>query len=128
MLTQVVQRAVRFGPYEVDFQRGDLRKFGGRIKIQSKPLAVLALLVQTPGQTVTREEFRRALWPDDVFVDFDKNLAIAVNKLRQALCDTADHPQYVETVSRVGYRFLAEVLTLGDEAHTPRGTSDLVSR
>lgn len=109
MLTQGVQQAIRFGPYEADFHRGELRKFGTRIKIQSKPLAVLALLVQTPGQTVLREEFRAALWPDDVFVDFDKNLATAVNKLRQALCDTAEHPQYIETVPRVGYRFLAAV-------------------
>jgi DNA-binding winged helix-turn-helix (wHTH) protein/tetratricopeptide (TPR) repeat protein len=116
MLPQIVQQAVRFGPYEADFHRGELRKFGIRLKIQSKPLAVLAILVQTPRQTVLREEFRRALWPDDVFVDFDKNLATAVNKLRQALCDTAESPQYIETVPRVGYRFLVPVEVLSKQS------------
>ena len=109
MLTQDVQQTVRFGPYEADFRRGELRKFGTRVRIQGKPLAVLALLVKTPGETVLREDLRNALWPDDVFVDFDKNLATAVNKLRQALCDTAESPQYIETVPRVGYRFLVPV-------------------
>ena len=115
MRTQEVQQAVRFGPYEVDFRHGELRKFGTRVKVQGKPLSVLALLVKRPGQTVLREEFREALWPDHVFVDFDKNLATAVNKLRQALCDTAETPQYIETVSRLGYRFLADVEMISDE-------------
>ena len=115
MRTQEVQQAVRFGPYEADFRHGELRKFGTRVKIQGKPLSVLAILVKRPGQTVLREEFREALWPDHVFVDFDKNLATAVNKLRQALCDTAETPQYIETVSRLGYRFLADVEMISDE-------------
>jgi DNA-binding winged helix-turn-helix (wHTH) protein/tetratricopeptide (TPR) repeat protein len=109
VLTEEVQRTVRFGSYEADFRRGELRKFGTRVRIQGKPLAVLALLVKTPGETVPRDDLRNALWPDDVFVDFDKNLATAVNKLRQALCDTAESPQYIETVPRVGYRFLVPV-------------------
>ena len=115
MLTQEVQQTVRFGPYEADFRRGELRKFGTRVRIQGKPLAVLALLVKTSGETVLREDLRNALWPDDVFVDFDNNLATAVNKLRQALCDTAESPQYIETVPRVGYRFLVSVEIVSKE-------------
>ncbi len=115
MLTQEEQQSVRFGPYEADFRRGELRKFGTRLKIQGRPLAVLALLVKRPGETVLREELRAALWPNDVFVDFDKNLTTAVNKLRQALCDTAESPQYIETVPRIGYRFVASVEVIAKE-------------
>lgn len=115
MLTQEEQQSVRFGPYEADFRHGELRKFGTRLKIQGRPLAVLALLVKRPGETVLREELRAALWPNDVFVDFDKNLTTAVNKLRQTLCDTAESPQYIETVPRVGYRFVAPVEVIAKE-------------
>jgi DNA-binding winged helix-turn-helix (wHTH) protein/tetratricopeptide (TPR) repeat protein len=127
VLTQTVQRRVRFGPYEADFRRGELRKFGTRIRIQGKPLAVLALLVKTPGQTVLREELRDALWTDDVFVDFDKNLATAVNKLRQALCDTAESPQYIETVPKVGYRFIAPVEVLSSDVIAEPLPTDVVA-
>ncbi len=116
MITEEEQQTVRFGPYEADFRHGELRKFGTRRKIQGRPLAVLALLVKRPGETVLREELRQALWPNDVFVDFDKNLTTAVNKLRQALCDTAESPQYIETVPRVGYRFVAAVEVVAKEA------------
>ena len=121
VLTEEGQQTVRFGPYEADFRHGELRKFGTRLKIQGRPLAVLALLVKRPGETVLREELRAALWPNDVFVDFDKNLTTAVNKLRQALCDTAESPQYIETVPRIGYRFIAsvEVITKEPVAEPP---------
>ncbi len=115
VLTEEGQQTVRFGPYEADFRHGELRKFGTRLKIQGRPLAVLALLVKRPGETVLREELRAALWPNDVFVDFDKNLTTAVNKLRQALCDTAESPQYIETVPRIGYRFMASVEVIAKE-------------
>ena len=115
MLTQEEKQSVRFGPYEADFRHGELRKFGTRLKVQGKPLAVLALLVKRPGETVLRDELRQALWPNDVFVDFDKNLTTAVNKLRQALCDTAESPQYIETVPRIGYRFVASVEVITKE-------------
>ena len=90
-------------------------------KSKVKPLAVLALLVKRPGETLLREELREALWPNDVFVDFDKNLTTAVNKLRQTLCDTAESPQYIETVPRIGYRFIAsvEVITKEPVAEPP---------
>jgi len=102
-------RHVRFGPYEADFAQGELRKHGIKVKIQSKPLSVLQILVQKHGEVVSREELREALWQGDVFVDFDKNLATAVNKLRSVLGDSADEPRYIETVPRRGYRFLVAV-------------------
>jgi eukaryotic-like serine/threonine-protein kinase len=104
-------RHVRFGPYEADFAQGELRKHGIKLKIQSKPLSVLQILVQKHGEVVSREELREALWQGDVFVDFDKNLATAVNKLRSVLGDSADEPRYIETVPRRGYRFLVAVNT-----------------
>lgn len=104
--------AVRFGPYEVNFRAGELRKNGIRIRIQAKPLAVLAALVESAGEVVSREQLRAALWDDGTFVDFDKNLSTAVNKLRGALSDSPEEPRYIETVPRRGYRFLAQVETL----------------
>lgn len=101
---------VRFGPYEVDFTAGELRKSGSRLRIQGKPLAVLEILVETPCEIVSRETLRTRLWADNhVFVDFDKGLSTAVNKLREALCDSAEKPKYIETVPKRGYRFLAAV-------------------
>ncbi len=99
----------RFGPYEVNFAQAELRKFGTKLKIQSKPMLVLKLLVQKHGEIVSREELRKALWQDDVFVDFEKNLATAVSKLRSVICDTAERPRYVETIPRRGFRFIAPV-------------------
>jgi DNA-binding winged helix-turn-helix (wHTH) protein/tetratricopeptide (TPR) repeat protein len=100
---------VRFSTFEADFQTGELRKNGIRVRIQSKPLAVLFALVERPGELVSREQLYKALWSDETFVDFDKNLSIAVNKLREALCDSASQPLYIETVPRRGYRFLAPI-------------------
>jgi DNA-binding winged helix-turn-helix (wHTH) protein/Flp pilus assembly protein TadD len=100
---------VRFSGFEADLQKGELRKNGARIRIQSKPLAVLSALVERPGELVSREELYRALWPDETFVDFDKNLCIAIAKLRQALCDSASEPRYIETVPKRGYRFVAQI-------------------
>ncbi len=102
-------QVVRFGPYEANFADGELRKHGTRLKIQSKPLFVLQLLVNNQGKIVTREELRKALWQEDVFVDFEKNLGTAVNKLRSVLSDSAETPRYIETIPRRGYRFLAPV-------------------
>jgi DNA-binding winged helix-turn-helix (wHTH) protein len=102
-------KTVRFGPYEADFDEGVLRKHGLPLKIQGKPLAVLQVLVENSGRIVTRDELCRSLWSSDTFVDFDKNLSTAVNKLRDALCDTAGKAQYIETIPRRGYRFRAEI-------------------
>src|SRR5215472_5210849 len=101
--------AVRFGRFEMDFRRGELRKEGNRVKLQGQPLLVLSMLLQHPGEVVTREELRHQIWPQDTFVDFDTGLYTAVKKLRLALNDTAGDPRFIETVSRRGYRFLMEV-------------------
>ena len=100
---------VRFGIFEVDLRAGELRRQGTKVKIQEKPFQVLAALLESPGEVVTREELRQRLWPGDVFVDFDNSLNAAINKLREALGDTADNPRFVETLPRHGYRFLAPV-------------------
>lgn len=100
---------VRFGIFEVDLAGGELRKSGVRMRLQEQPFQVLCLLMQRSGKIVTREELRLQLWPADTFVDFDHSLNTAVNKLREALGDSAATPRYVETVARRGYRFLAPV-------------------
>jgi DNA-binding winged helix-turn-helix (wHTH) protein len=100
---------LQFGPYEADLATGELKKDGARVALQDKPFQILALLLRRPGELVTREELRAALWPADTFVDFEHGLNTAVKKLRQALDDSADTPRYVETLPRRGYRFIAEV-------------------
>src|SRR5215467_53920 len=100
---------VRFGPYEANFAEGELRKNGTRLKIQAKPLSVLQVFVNSHGKIVTHEELRKALWPDDTFVDIDKSVATAVNKPRTVLNDSADAPRYIETIPRRGYRLLVPV-------------------
>jgi TolB-like protein/DNA-binding winged helix-turn-helix (wHTH) protein/Flp pilus assembly protein TadD len=105
----------RFGAFELDARAGELRKQGRRIRLQEQPLQVLQVLIEHPGEVVTREELQKKLWPADTFVDFDHGLNKAINKIREALGDSADSPRFVETVPRRGYRFLADVKT-GDEA------------
>ena len=100
---------LRFGVFEVDVRAGELRKHGLRVRLQEQPFQVLAMLLEHPGQVVTREELQKKLWPADTFVDFDHGLNKAVNKIRDALGDSAESPRFVETVARRGYRFLAEV-------------------
>jgi TolB-like protein/DNA-binding winged helix-turn-helix (wHTH) protein/Flp pilus assembly protein TadD len=102
---------LRFGVFEVDLRAGELHKHGLRIRLQEQPFQLLALLLERPGQVVTREELQKKLWPADTFIDFDHGLNKAVNKIRDALGDSAESPRYVETVARRGYRFLAEVKT-----------------
>ena len=100
-----IRRAIRFGAFEVDLHAGELRKQGVKIKLQDQPLRILEMLLAHPGQLVTREELRSRLWPSDTFVDFDHGLNKAINKLREALGDSAENPQFVETIPRRGYRF-----------------------
>ena len=102
-------RRLRFGPYEVDLRSGEVHKHGIRLKLQDQPFQVLALLLQHPGEVVTRDEFRQKLWPADTFVDFDTGLNSAIKKLRDVLSDSADEPRYIETLPRRGYRFIAPV-------------------
>jgi TolB-like protein/DNA-binding winged helix-turn-helix (wHTH) protein/Tfp pilus assembly protein PilF len=100
---------LRFGVFELDLQAGQLRKHGLRVRLQEQPFQVLALLLDHHGEVVTREELQKKLWPADMFVDFDHGLNKAINKIREALGDSAASPRFVETVSRRGYRFLADV-------------------
>jgi TolB-like protein/DNA-binding winged helix-turn-helix (wHTH) protein/Flp pilus assembly protein TadD len=100
---------LRFGVFELDLRAGELRKHGLRVRLQEQPFQVLATLVEHPGEVVTREELQKKLWPADTFVDFDHGLNKTINKIREALGDSAESPRFVETVSRRGYRFLAEV-------------------
>jgi TolB-like protein/DNA-binding winged helix-turn-helix (wHTH) protein/Flp pilus assembly protein TadD len=100
---------LRFGVFELDPRAGELRKHGLRVRLQEQPFQVLALLLEHPGEVVTREELQKKLWPADTFVDFDHGLNKAINKLRESLGDSAESPRFVETIARRGYRFLAEV-------------------
>ncbi len=109
MQQKTATRVFRFGPFELDEATGELRKFGIRIKLHSQPVQVLVMLLERPGALVTREEMRQLLWGDDTIVDFDHGLNTAVNKLRDALGDSAAQPRYVETISGRGYRFIAPV-------------------
>jgi TolB-like protein/DNA-binding winged helix-turn-helix (wHTH) protein/Tfp pilus assembly protein PilF len=99
---------LRFGIFDVDLRAGELRKQGTRVRLSGQPFQVLAILLERPGEVVTREELQKNLWPADTFVDFNHGLNKAINKLRTALGDSAESPRFVETVAR-GYRFLAEV-------------------
>jgi TolB-like protein/Flp pilus assembly protein TadD len=99
---------IRFGAFELDLRAGELRKQGVKIKLQEQPFQILSMLLDHPGQVVAREELRRKLWPSDTFVDFDHSLNKAVNKLREALGDSADSPRFIETLAKRGYRFIGE--------------------
>jgi TolB-like protein/DNA-binding winged helix-turn-helix (wHTH) protein/tetratricopeptide (TPR) repeat protein len=106
---------LQFGAFEADLRTGELRKHGTRIKLQDQPFQVLAMLLERPGELVTREEIQKKLWPADTFVDFDHGLNTAVRRLRDALSDSADNPRWIETLPRRGYRFIG-VVESGDGA------------
>ena len=108
-------RALRFGVFEADLRTGELRKNGMKVRLQEQPFQVLATLLERPGEMVAREELRQRLWPADTFVDFDHSLNTAINKLREALGDSAGSPRFIETLARRGYRFLAPVEIIGVE-------------
>ena len=100
---------LRFGIFELDLRAGELRKNGLRVRLQEQPFQVLVMLLERPGEIVGRQELQKKLWPTDTFVDFDHGLNKAINKLRDALGDSAESPRFVETIARRGYRFLADV-------------------
>jgi Tol biopolymer transport system component/DNA-binding winged helix-turn-helix (wHTH) protein len=109
-------RIARFGAFEVDLAAGEVRKSGIRIKLQDRPFQILSVLLEQPGEVVTREELQKRLWPADTFVDFEHGVNTAITKLRQALADEADNPRYIETLPRRGYRFIAPVSFEGNGA------------
>ena len=107
-------RLVRFGTFEVDLHAGELRKGGLKLKLTGQPFQVLAILLERPGEVVTREELQKRLWPD-TFVDVDHNLNTAINKIREVLGDSAESPRFVETLPRRGYRFIGPLTPLPTE-------------
>ena len=104
---------VSFGAYEFNPYSGELRKEGMRVRLEGQPLAILQMLLDRPGELVTREELQKKLWPGDTFVDFEHSLNAAVKRLRAALIDSADQPRYIETLARRGYRFVAPTNGVG---------------
>ncbi|MGB8591767.1 MAG: winged helix-turn-helix domain-containing protein [Candidatus Acidiferrales bacterium] len=115
-------RIVRFGTFEADLNTRELRKSGIRIKIHGQPFEVLAMLLERPGESVPREELQQRLWPTDTFVDFDHGVNTAINRLREALGDSAENPRFIETVPRHGYRFIGPVES---PVAAPAGSTDI---
>jgi DNA-binding winged helix-turn-helix (wHTH) protein len=109
MVERVAARRYRFGAFEADAGTGELRRQGVRVRIHAQPFQVLMMLVERPGEVVSREEISRELWPDGTFVDYEHGVNSAVNRVREALGDRANSPRFVETLARRGYRFVAPV-------------------
>src|SRR5215472_6600454 len=112
------QPLIRFGEFLLNCESAELRRNGDKASLQGQPLQILTMLVEKPGRMVTREELKKRLWPSDTFVDFDQSLNRAVNRLREALGDSAEHPRFVETLPRRGYRFIAPVAKDGPKGDT----------
>jgi TolB-like protein/DNA-binding winged helix-turn-helix (wHTH) protein len=117
------QQVVHFGPFAVDLKTGELQKHGRKTRLHGQPVQVLGLLLERPGELVTREDLRSRLWGSGTFVDFEHGLHAAVNKLRAALNDAADHPRYIETIPRLGYRFIG---TIESHEQSPATLPDVV--
>src|SRR6202000_2065063 len=109
MPVPVSNSKLTFGLCEVDLESGELWKAGFRIKLQSQPFKVLVTLIERPGQIVTREQLQERLWGKDTVVDFAHSLGTAINKIREALGDSAENPRFIETLAKRGYRFIAPV-------------------
>jgi DNA-binding winged helix-turn-helix (wHTH) protein/TolB-like protein len=108
-MPSILPSVVRFANFEVDLRAGELRKDGSKVRLQEQPFLLLTVLLESAGEAVTREELRKRLWSADTFVDFDHRLAVAVNKLRDALRDSTEKPKFIETVGRRGYRFVGQL-------------------
>ena len=109
MAVSPAEDVIRFGLFELDLKAGQLSRNGTKLRLPQQPLQLLAVLLERPGEIVTRDELRQRLWSSDVFVDFDHGLNKSIQKLRDALGDSATSPRYIETIPRVGYRFIAPV-------------------
>src|SRR5712692_1021993 len=112
----------RFGVYEANVDSGELRKGGVRLRVQQQPFTILEMLLERPGEVVTRDELRARIWPHEEFGDFDQAVNVAVAKLRTALSDSPENPRFIETIPRRGYRFIAPVhrnVTPAESAATP---------
>ncbi len=115
--------SVQFGPFELDLRGGELRKEGHRIRLQEQPFQILRMLLESPGEVVSREDIQGRLWPDNTVVEFDHSINAAVKRLRDALRDSADKPRYIETVARRGYRFIADIEPLTHHATVAEPTA-----
>jgi len=104
-----LQSPIRFGAFELGLHSGELRKHGVKVKLRSQSFQILAMLLERPGQVITREELQTRLWGGDTFVDFDRGLNKAVNRLRDALGDSAESPRFIETLPKRGYRFIGAI-------------------
>jgi cholera toxin transcriptional activator len=118
------RKGFRFGVFELDTVAGELRKSGVRLKLQDQPFQALLMMLEHPGELISREELRQKLWKSDTFVDFDHSLNTIINKLREALGDSASSPRYIETLAKRGYRFLVAVEALNGEPETPSFVPD----
>ena len=118
------QGQVRFGAYHVDLHTGELRKHGNKVRLAGRPFQILAMLLEQPGELLTRKELQSKLWPADTFVDFEHGVNAAMQTLRRALCDSHKRPRYIETLPRRGYRFIATVdgTDFSSPARPPAGT------
>ena len=103
------QSQLRFGAYHVDLRTGELRKHGHKVRLAGRPFQILAMLIEQPGELLTRKELQSKLWPADTFVDFEHGVNAAVQTLRRALCDSHKKPRFIETLPRRGYRFIAAI-------------------
>ena len=125
------RRSYRFEGFVLDPQAGELRKQGTKLKIQGMPLELLAILLENPKRVVTRDELQKRLWPPDTFVDFEHGLNSAMQRLREALNDSAEQPRFVETLARRGYRFIRDVECIEDESRLPpvedRGSGNILA-
>src|SRR6266853_4112278 len=114
---------VRFGTYEVFLQSGEVRKAGLRVRVQQQPMKLLEILLERPGEVVTREELRTRVWAEESFGDFDQAVNIAIAKLRSALGDSAENPRFIETLPKRGYRFIADVSVVDTDARPKKPES-----
>src|SRR5260370_23861661 len=124
---KVETRRLRFGVYGLNLSARELCKHGIRLKLRGQPFEILAVLLEKPGEIVTREVMQKRLWPADTFVDFEHSLNSAIKKLRQALGDSPENSRYIETLPRVGYRFIAPVEQVSAAAH-PAAVSGVTDR
>lgn len=120
-------RRLSFGPFEADLHSGELLKYGRRVRLQAKPFQLLVMLLEHPGELVTREEICSRLWTADTFVDFDRSLGTALNKIREVLNDSATEPRFVETLPRRGYRFIAAVSVVKSDSEPQSPAEDLLA-
>jgi DNA-binding winged helix-turn-helix (wHTH) protein len=112
-------RYVRFGPFQLDLRAAELRRHGIKVRVPDQSIKILAMLIEHPGDVVTREELHQRLWPNGTIVEFDRSINAAVQRLRQALEDSASTPRYIETLPRLGYRFVAPVVQAPAQDATP---------